>query len=123
MTNPPVSDDHARLEQAITKVGADLNTHRSEFQKHVASHEVVDAKIIRLTDSVTMLVDLLYGEAHPGPDGTVLRDGGLQELIKQSANGGVRIHIPPSITALLVALIGAVGAVAAALIARTTTAF
>jgi hypothetical protein len=107
------SADHKRMADAIESLTSKVDRHHRQMQEHLDFHEQVNME--ELASNVGMLVDLLYGEPHIGPDGPT-RDGGLQEIIKQSMNGGVRIHVPAGVIALMVAMIGALGVIGAALI-------
>jgi hypothetical protein len=49
-----------------------------------------------------LLADVVLGEEQKTFDGAIVRDGGLQKLVRDSHNGGLPIKLPSTVTAALV---------------------
>lgn len=48
------------------------------------------------------LADVVLGEESVNFDGNIVREGGLQKLVADSHNGGMKVKLPPAVTAALV---------------------
>lgn len=110
------SADHARMEAKIEKLSEQFGQHQREFRAHIDGHGQMEETIMEMGRDVRMVVDLLYGEPHDGPDGALLRDGGLQELVRQSLNGGVKVHIPAGLWVFLGTIVTALAGIIVAMI-------
>lgn len=104
------------LTSAVASVAHDVKKIDRKVDAHIDEHDGVDLRTIAA--NVNLIVDWMYGAEEHGPDGTVSRSGGAREIVAQAMNGGIRIHIPGPIIALMVAMIGALGVIGAALLSR-----
>ena len=98
--------------------GEDADGIVAKTHQAAANSEAVLKNQKELAEKLEALADVVLGEEHHTYDGQVVREGGLQKLVQQSQNGGVRIQLHPAITA---AIITATGGVIATLIIVVTS--
>ena len=139
-------DVYARLNEVEAALSAKVEEVRAELHDSHAEDSIMDRKIGGMTVAERLLLGAhdreqakaereamrrqldLVVDTIAGPVintdvlGNEVRAGGLneevRELVQQARNGGIRVHLPASVVALLVALIGALGVIGAALLSR-----
>ncbi len=99
-------------DDAISRHVEELHTYpQEEIAAMVREHRIM---VDEVAPEITMMIDDLYGEKRPIPGHPDHREGGRLEVL---SNGGLKLQIPAWLTAILVALVGAVGLMAAAIVA------
>lgn len=76
----------------------------------LSNQEFFSEKFITFDSKLDSLADVVLGEECVDFDGNVTRDGGLQKIVKDSHNGGMKVKLPASvIAALITAMAGIFG--------------